>query len=66
MNNVKFAGIVLLIIGILVLLVSASADILGLGASPGEFGYRQMAGVVVGGIGTVVGLVLYWWSGRQE
>jgi hypothetical protein len=65
MSNIKIAAIVLLVIGIALLLVSASADIVGLGASPARFGYRQMAGVLVGGIGAVVGAVLYWWSGRE-
>jgi hypothetical protein len=66
MTNIKVAAIALMVVGIVLLLVSASADILGLGASPGEFGYRQIAGVLVGGIGVAVGAVLYWRSSRQE
>lgn len=57
MGRIKTAGIVLLVIGIVVLLLSLLADVIGIGGSP-VFGYRQIVGVIVGAIVAVVGLVL--------
>ena len=57
MKGLKIAGIVLLVLGLLVLLVSVVADPIDLGASP-RFGYRQIIGTVAGGIAAVVGLIL--------
>ncbi len=61
----KSVAIVLLVVGIVVLLVSASADIVGLGSDPNVFGYRQLAGSVAGAILALVGALLYWRAGRQ-
>jgi hypothetical protein len=52
----KTVGIVVLVVGIVVLLLSLAADPIGIGG--GGFGPRQIAGTVVGAIVTVVGLVL--------
>jgi len=57
MEGKKTAGIVLLVVGIIVLLLSLVADPIGIGGSPG-FGYYQIGGTIVGAILTVVGLVL--------
>ena len=57
MGGKKTAGIVLLVVGIVVLLLSLLADLIGIGGG-GAFGYRQIAGTVVGAVVTVVGLVL--------
>ena len=57
MEGKKMAGIVLLVVGIVVLLLSLVADVLGIGSSPG-FGSYQIVGTIVGAIVTVVGLVL--------
>ncbi len=65
MTSIKIIAIVLLVIGIAILLVSALADIAGLGSDPNVFGYRQMVGSVVGAIVAIVGAVLYWRAGRQ-
>jgi len=46
----------LMIVGILIVLIAAFADPLGLGRSPG-FGWRQTLGVVVGAL--VIGAGLY-------
>ena len=46
---------VALIVGILVVLLSALADPLGLGQSPG-FGWRQALGVIVGAVSIYFGL----------
>jgi hypothetical protein len=56
MKGGKIAGIVLLVLGIVMLILFLTADLIGIG-SPG-FGYQQIIGAVVGAIAGVVGLVL--------
>lgn len=56
MGGKKTAGIVLLVIGIVILLLSLLAYPIGIGG-PG-FGPYQIAGTVVGAVVTIVGLVL--------
>ena len=58
MGGRKTAGIVLLVVGIIVLVLSLLADTLGLGGSASIFGLYQIAGTILGAIVTVVGLVL--------
>lgn len=58
MTNRRKAGLILLIAGVVVLLLSVTADITGLGGEPG-FGRTQMAGTVLGVVMAVVGGVLY-------
>jgi hypothetical protein len=65
MTNSKIIATVLLVAGVVILLVSALADILGLGDSPHVLGYRQMAGIAVGAIVTIVGAVVYWRTGGR-
>jgi hypothetical protein len=57
MGGKKTAGIVLLVVGIVVLILSLVADVLGIGSWPG-FGPYQIVGTIVGAIVTVTGLVL--------
>ncbi|MFB0536937.1 MAG: hypothetical protein ACETWR_18385 [Anaerolineae bacterium] len=57
MGGKKTAGIVLLVVGIVLLVLSLVADPIRIGGSPG-FGYYQIGGTIVGAILTVVGLVL--------
>ena len=45
--NLKNIGRILLIVGVLLLLVSLLADVVGLGPSPG-FGLRQIVGSIAG------------------
>ena len=47
----------LMIVGILIVLIAALADPLGLGRSPG-FGWRQTLGVIVGALVIAAGLYL--------
>lgn len=54
----KTIGIVLLVVGIAILVVSVAADPLGLGGGNTAFGPQQIAGTVAGAILIVVGLVL--------
>ena len=50
-------GLVLLVVGIAVLLLSLAADPLGIGGNP-IFGRNQIIGTIVGAIAAVVGFVL--------
>ncbi len=52
-------ALVILVVGIVVLLVSLGADVIGIGASPKFFGYRQVAGALAGIILALVGAFLY-------
>ena len=56
----KYIGMILAIVGVLVGLVFALADVIGIGTTPGVFGYGQIGGVVLGVVLLVVGLVLYF------
>jgi hypothetical protein len=57
MGGRKTVGVVLLVAGIVVLLLSLLADALRVGTWAG-FGYYQIGGIIVGAIVAVVGLVL--------
>jgi len=61
----KNIAVIILVVGILALLASILADVIGVGGSPRVFGYWQMTGAAVGAILAVAGVVIYWWSGRQ-
>ena len=56
--NKKQLGIALLVIGVIILLLSLLANSIGIGGAPG-FGYKQIAGTVVGAIIAIVGYVLF-------
>lgn len=56
MENQRTIGTVLLIVGVLILIVSLVADVIGLGATA-RFGYWQITGVVVGALVAIAGLV---------
>ena len=60
----KALGILVLAVGLVMLLGSALADIIGVGASPIVFGYKQIAGAVVGAALAIIGAFLSWWAGR--
>jgi hypothetical protein len=60
----KGLGIVVLAVGLVLLLGSALADIMGVGASPLVFGYRQLAGSAVGAVLVIIGALLYWRASR--
>lgn len=57
MAKKRTIGLVLLIVGIVVLIVSVAADAIGLGGSPG-FGYKQIVGVAVGAIVAIAGAII--------
>ena len=54
----KITGTIILVIGAIVLLLFATADLTGLGENPKFFGHVQIEGVIAGAVVTIVGLVL--------
>ena len=58
MGNNKTIGMVLLVVGVIVLIGSLGADVIGLGGDA-RFGIRQILGTVIGLILTVAGFVYY-------
>jgi hypothetical protein len=51
----KTIGVVLLVVGVLIFLISAAADSLGIGGSPG-IGWKQMLGMGVGVVVAAAGM----------
>ena len=56
MRGKNTVSIVLIVVGIVILVLSLVADLIGIGGHPG-FGLKQTVGTVVGAIVTIVGLV---------
>ena len=54
--NQRSIGIILLIMGLVLATLSLTADLIGLGEGSG-FGYKQIAGLVVGLAGIISGVV---------
>jgi hypothetical protein len=62
LNKTKTAGIILLICGSILFIVSLSADYIGVGdLDPDHFtlGYKQITGIVVGAVGILFGIFLW-------
>ncbi len=57
MGSKKIAGIVLFAMGAVILVLALVANPIGIGDSPG-FGWKQILGVSLGAVLTVVGLAL--------
>ena len=57
MGTKKTVGIVLIVVGIIGLILSVLADVIGIGGNPG-FGPTQIIGTIAGIAAAVVGLVL--------
>jgi hypothetical protein len=66
MRGNKTLAVGLIVVGVVVLLGSAMADIVGLGTEPLVFGYLQLAGSAVGAVLAIVGGVLYWRAGGTD
>ena len=64
MTRTKTLAIGLLAVGVVLLLGSLLADILGVGATPLKFGYKQIAGSALGAVIAIIGAVLYWRAGK--
>ncbi len=58
----KTLSIILLVVGVVVVLLSLGADVLGIGGAQ-AFGYKQVTGVVEGCFIVIVGLVFLF---RQQ
>jgi len=51
-------GFVVTAVGVIVLVVAAFADPIGIGGAEDTFGWKQIVGVVIGAVVAVVGIVL--------
>ena len=51
-------GLMVLGVGVLMILAGFFADMIGLGAEPDFFGWKQIALIVVGSVVVVIGVVL--------
>ncbi len=58
MNIKKVIGTLLLVAGIALLIISATADVIGIGQSP-RFGGAQIAGVIAGAVVAIGGLIVF-------
>jgi len=58
MSTTRLIGLLLIVGGVALFLLSMHADIIGLGRDPG-FGYQQMGGTIVGAVAAIVGGLLY-------
>jgi len=54
----KGLSLILVVIGIIILLVSLLADVLGIGGYPG-IGYKQILGAILGAVISIIGFILY-------
>ena len=57
----KALGLVLTVVGIIVLLLSLFADLIGIGGYPG-IGTKQVVGIIVGVVIIGIGSILHWKS----
>jgi uncharacterized membrane protein len=61
----RTVGLTLAVVGLIVGLLFALADVIGLGGSLG-FGPTQIIGVIVGAVILIIGIVIYARSGAAE
>jgi uncharacterized membrane protein len=54
----KGLSLILIVVGIIILLVSLLADMIGIGGYPG-MGYKQIIGAIVGAVISIIGFILY-------
>ena len=57
MNTKKIIGALLLVVGSALLLLSAMADVIGIGQSP-RFGGAQLSGLIIGAVIAIGGLIV--------
>lgn len=55
----KALGFVLTVVGIIVLLLSLFADLIGIGGYPG-IGIKQVVGIIIGVLIIGIGSILHW------
>ena len=51
-------GFIFAVVGIIILLISLFADLIGIGGYPG-LGYKQIIGIIVGVLIIIIGLILH-------
>lgn len=56
--NKKTIGIILIVLGLIGMQISLTADMTGIGGDPDNFGWKQILGTVVGVGLIIVGIVL--------
>jgi uncharacterized membrane protein len=54
----KWLSLILIVVGVIILLSSLLADMIGIGGYPG-MGYKQIIGAIVGAVISIVGFILY-------
>ena len=59
MNATKIIGAVSLLVGVIILVIFAAADIFQTGLNPFQFGTWQIGGCIIGAAFIVIGLVLF-------
>jgi hypothetical protein len=59
MKATKIIGAVSLLVGVIILVVFAAADIFQTGLNPFQFGTWQIGGCIIGAAFIVIGLVLF-------
>jgi hypothetical protein len=59
MNASKIIGAVSLLVGVIILVIFAAADIFDTGLNPFQFGTWQIGGCIIGAAFIVIGLVLF-------
>ena len=57
MENIRTLGVILLVIGVMLLVLAIGADAIGLGQTR-AFGFKQVAGAVVGVLLATIGSLL--------
>jgi len=57
MNNMRTISMISLVLGVVLVIVSVLADMIGVGSAPG-FGYKQIVGSIVGIVLVGAGYVL--------
>ena len=58
MKEKKTAGVVILVVGAILIIMSVLADIIGIGGQVGSFGLRQIGGTILGVVLAAVGAFL--------
>ncbi len=55
----------LVVVGVILVLVSLLADVIGIGGTD-TFGWKQVVGVVAGGVVAIVGYFLAMWNPKRD
>ncbi len=66
MSGKKIIGLVILIVGLIILTISVTADFIGIGSNVYVFGYKQISGTFVGIIITLIGSILMFKKQKTE